>query len=156
MDKKQEVLLTQEGLKELKKEHQELTEVKRPKVVKRLAAARDMGDLSENSEYSAARQDLSFIDQRIFELEEILKKAKVAKISNKGGKKVGIGSKVTLKEGKEKTIFTIVGDWEADPLKKRISFSSPIGKALLGKKKGDKVEVDVPAGKINYQILAIE
>ncbi|MBL7159598.1 transcription elongation factor GreA [Candidatus Microgenomates bacterium] len=156
MKKQQEILLTQEGFKELKKEHQELVKVKRPKTVERLKDAREMGDLSENTAYSTAKQDLSFIDQRISELEEILKKAKVVKTPNKGEKKVGIGSKVTLKDGKEKTVFTIVGDWEADPLKKRISFSSPIGKALMGKKKSAKVEVDVPAGKINYQILAIE
>ena len=156
MKKQQEILLTEKGLKELKKEHQELVKIKRPKTVERLKEARDMGDLSENTAYSTAKQDLSFIDERISELEEILKRAKVVKVSNKGEKKVGIGSKVTLKDGKEKTVFTIVGDWETDPLKKRISFSSPIGKALMGKKRGKKIEVDVPAGKINYQILEIE
>lgn len=150
------VLLTQEGLEALKKEHQELKEVKRPKAVKRLTEARDMGDLTESSEYTAARQDLAFMDKRISELEEILKTAQVVKSSKKGEKKVMIGSKVTLEGGKKKVIYMVVGDWEADPLKNKISFSSPIGKALMGKKTGDRVEVRAPAGKVTYQVLEVK
>lgn len=156
MNTKQKVLLTQEGLEELKKEHQQLKEIKRPRVVERLTESRDMGDLTESSEYTAARQDLAFIDKRISELEEILKNAKVVKSSQRGKKKVAIGTKVTLKDGDKKALFTVVGDWEADPLKNKISPSSPIGKALMGKKAGDKVEVKIPAGKVEYKILKIE
>lgn len=156
MVQKNKVILTQEGLKALKKEHQGLQTVKRPKTLKRMVAARDMGDLTENSEYAAARQDLAFIDRRIAELEEIFKKAQVVKSSAKGNDKVAIGSKVILKNNNEKVVFTIVGDWEADPLKNKISFSSPLGKALLGKKKGNKVDVQAPAGKAIYQILEIK
>lgn len=156
MNAKRQVLLTQKGLEELKKEYQDLKEIKRPRVVERLTESRDMGDLTENSEYTAARQDLAFIDKRISELEEILGNAKVVKFSNKAEKKVSIGTKVTLKDGNKKTTYMIVGDWEADPLKNKISPSSPIGKALVGKKVEDKVEVQAPAGKVKYQILEIK
>jgi len=152
----QRILLTQEGLTELKVEFDELKNVKRPKAVKRLADAKAEGDLKENSEYSAAVEDLSFIDGRISELEEILKHAKVAKAPSKGHKLIEIGSKVLVHaDGKEHT-FNIVGEWEADPREKKISHSSPLGKALVGKRKGDEVEVDAPAGKVKYKILDIK
>jgi len=156
MVQKNKVILTQEGLKSLKKEHKELVEVKRPKTLKRMVEARNMGDLAENSEYTAAREDLAFIDRKIAELEEILRTAQVVKSSAKGYGKVTVGSKVALKIDKKKVVFTIVGEWEANPLKNKISFSSPLGKALLGKKKGSKVEVKAPAGKTTYQILEIK
>lgn len=155
MVKKDEVVLTQEGLKALKKEYQELAKIKRPKAVERMVEARDMGDLAENSEYTAARQDLAFIDGRVSELEAILKTAKVVK-SSKDKKEASVGSKVTLKINKKKVVFSIVGEWEADPTKNKISSSSPLGKALVGKKVGDEVKVEAPAGKITYQILGIK
>lgn len=151
-----EVVLTQEGLEALKKEYQELTKVKRPKAVERMVDARDMGDLTENSEYTAARQDLAFIDGRISELEAILKTARVVKSSRKGNHKVTVGSKVTLRTNKKKVVYAIVGEWEADPTKNKISLSSPLGKALIGKKVGVKVEVQAPAGKATYQVLEIK
>ena len=156
MVQKNKVILTQDGLKALKKEHQRLQTVKRPKTLKRMVEARNMGDLAENSEYTAAREDLAFIDRKIVELEEILRTAQVVKSSAKGDGKVTVGSKVALKIDKKKVVFTIVGDWEADPLKNKISFSSPLGKALLGREKGDRVEVQAPAGKTTYQILEIK
>ena len=157
-NQKDKVVLTQEGLAALKKEYQELVEIKRPKAVKRMVEARNMGDLTENSEYTAARQDVAFIDKRISELEEILRTAKVVRFSNKGKKKVTIGSQVKLDpEGeRKKIIFKIVGEWEADPTKNKISTSSPLGKALIGRKVGEKVEVQAPAGKIIYKILEIK
>lgn len=151
--------MTPEGLRALKREYQELVEVKRPKAVKRMVEARNMGDLTENSEYTAARQDLAFIDRKISELEKILKTAKVAKMLNKkdkGKRKATIGSEVTLKDDKKKIVFKIVGEWEADPAKNRISSASPLGKALIGKGVGDKVEVQAPAGKVTYRILEIK
>lgn len=152
----QKVLLTREGLEELKKEYEELTKVKRPAAVTRLASARDLGDLAENSEYTAARQDLAFIDGRISELEEILHEAKVINkpIGTKG--KIDIGCQVTLHLDGKKEVFTIVGEWEANPAEKKISHASPLGQALLGKKIGEKVAVEAPAGKVVYTILAIE
>lgn len=152
----QKVLLTQQGLEELKKEYEELVKVKRPAAVTRLSQARDLGDLMENSEYTAAREDLSFIDGRIAELEEILRGAKLISHTGFGNGKVDIGCKVTLHVDGKKDIFTIVGEWEADPLKKKISHASPLGRALLGKKVGEKVEVEAPAGKAIYTIIEIE
>lgn len=154
MDPNNKILLTKDGLAELKKEHEELVNVKRPDAVARLAAARELGDLSENSEYAAAKQDLSFIDGRIVELEEILHGAKV--VTNHTKSQVDVGCKVTLHINGKKEVFMLVGEWEADPKEKKISHESPLGKALMGKKVGEKVEVEAPAGKLAYKILNIE
>lgn len=148
------VLLTKEGLEQLQKEYDELTQKKRAAAVARLSDARDLGDLSENSEYAAAKQDLAFIDGRIAELEEILHSAKV--VTSHGKSQVNVGCKVTLHINGKKDIFHLVGEWEADPTQKKISHESPLGKALMGKKVGDQVEVEAPAGKINYKILSID
>lgn len=154
MDANGKVILTKEGLAELKKEHDELVNVKRPEAVARLAAARELGDLSENSEYAAAKQDLSFMDGRILELEDILHGAKVVTSHTKSH--VDVGCKVILHVNGKKEEFHLVGEWEADPMQKKISHESPLGKALIGKKVGEKVEVEAPAGKIFYKILHIE
>src|SRR5260221_139043 len=116
------IFLTKDGLDELRKEHEELTKVKRPDVLLRVSQARDMGDLSENAEYVAARDELSFIDGRIDELEELLKHTSVIQEGGgKGGKNaVKLGSKVTLNTGKKKDMYVIVGEWEADPASKKI------------------------------------
>ncbi|MFH0864141.1 MAG: transcription elongation factor GreA [Candidatus Gottesmanbacteria bacterium] len=156
MNNNQNVLLTRDGLNELKSEYDELVNVKRPAAVTRMAQARDLGDLAENSEYTAARQDLAFIDGRIVELEEILHEAKIISKSNCPKGKVDLGCKVTLHIDGKKEVFTIVGEWEADPSNKKISHASPLGQALLGKKVGEKVEVEAPVGKIIYTIVEIE
>lgn len=147
-------MLTKEGLDELKIEHNDLVNTKRPVAVARLSDARSLGDLSENSEYAAAKQDLAFIDGRIAELEEILHSAKVVTSHSKA--QVDVGCKVTLHVNGKKDMFTVVGEWEADPKEKKISHESPLGKALMGKKPGDSVEVEAPAGKILYKIVHIE
>lgn len=149
-----QVVMTRDGLTELKKEYEDLIQNKRLEAVKRLADARELGDLSENSEYAAAKQDLAFMDGRIAELEEILYNAKVVTSHAKG--QVSVGSKVTVSIKGRKEIFTVVGEWEADPAQKKISHESPLGKALLGKRQGEEIEVDAPAGKILYKIVAIE
>src|SRR3982750_3694610 len=116
------IFLTKEGLEELKKEHIELTKNKRPQVLTRLSQARDMGDLSENAEYAAAREELSFIDGRIEELEELLKQVIVIANESTGDDKlVKLGSTVTLKIDGKKEVYTLVGEWEADPIEKKIS-----------------------------------
>ncbi|HCM37854.1 MAG: Transcription elongation factor GreA [Candidatus Gottesmanbacteria bacterium GW2011_GWB1_43_11] len=148
-------LLTAEGLEKIKQEFDLLVNGKRPECVKRVAAAREQGDLSENSEYAAAREELSFIDGRILELEEIIHNAKL--ISHQHSKSaVDMGCQVTLHVDSRKDVFTIVGEWEADPKQKKISHSSPLGKALMGKRVGDEIEVQAPAGKLRYKILHIE
>ncbi len=149
-----QVMLTQEGLEELKSEYETLINEKRPAAVQRLADARELGDLSENSEYAAAKQDLAFMDGRISELEEILHNAKIVTSHGKGS--VGVGSTVTVHIKGKKETFIIVGEWEADPMQKKISHESPLGKALIGKKVGEEIHVEAPAGKITYKVVSIE
>ncbi len=152
MDSKK-IYLTKEGLEELKREYEELTKAKRPEILNRVSAARNMGDLSENAEYTVAREELSFIDGRIDELDELLKQAVI--ISNNHSSTIKLGSTVKVNTNDGKEVFTLVGEWEADPKERKISHESPLGKALLGKKVGEKVEVEAPAGKIVYTIEAI-
>lgn len=153
---KNDVKVTKQGLEELKRELSELRDVKRPYLVDRLANARGQGDLSENSDYQSAREELEFLDGRIDELEEVLKNADVVSGNGNGHSGIGVGTKVTVKANGKQTIFDIVGEWEADPINKKISHDSPLGLALLGKKVGEKAEVEAPAGKVIYEILAIE
>lgn len=148
------MLLTQDGLEQLKKELSQLVDVRRPEAVLRIAAAREQGDLSENSEYTAAKEDLSFIDGRIVELEDILAQAKVISSAHSNSS-VALGSSVTVRIDGHTVVYRIVGEWEANPMEKKISHSSPLGKALLGKKVGEKIEVEAPAGKIVYKIESI-
>jgi transcription elongation factor GreA len=154
---KNNVKLTKQGLDSLRNELEKLRDVKRPKLVERLAYARSQGDLSENSDYQSAKEELEFLDGRIDELEEVVKTASVVSGSGKsqnGG--IGVGTKVTVKVNGTKAVFDIVGEWEADPINKKISHDSPLGIALSGKIVGDKVEVEAPAGKLQYEILAVE
>ena len=150
-----QVQLTKEGLDSLSSELQELTEIKRPKVVDRLSNARLQGDLAENSDYHNAKDELEFLDGRISELESVLQNAVVV-TNGKANDGVSVGAKVTLKTNGEKHLFHIVGEWEADPMQKKISHTSPLGQALLGKGVGEKVEVEAPAGKLLYEILSID
>ena len=157
MDSKK-IYLTQEGLDELKREYDDLKHVKRPEVVTRVTDARNQGDLSENAEYSAARDELSFIDGRIDELDEILKQVVIIKRdeNDQSGNSVDLGSEVALHiDGKEE-VYKVVGEWEADPTEKKISHESPLGKALLGKTVGDTVEVSAPAGKVVYTVVSVK
>lgn len=154
MNNNQKIVMTKDGLSELKKELEDLLNTRRPEVVVRLSAARGQGDLSENSEYAAAKQDLAFIDGRIAELEKVISEAKVIATHSKS--KIDVGCKVTLHVNGKKDTFLIVGEWEADPTQKKISHSSPLGKALLGKKVGEKVEVEAPIGKVVYKIISID
>lgn len=157
MDSKKQIFVTKQGLEELKNELRDLEKVKRPQVLERVSAARAMGDLSENSEYTAAREELNLMDGRIEELEEIIKKAEIIGESTtvKGSSQVQLGSSVTVKINGKQEVFNLVGEWEADPHEKKISHESPLGQALLGKAVGEKVDVDAPAGKITYHIVAI-
>lgn len=158
MDHKK-IYLTKEGLEQLKKEYEELVKRKRPEIVERVAQARNQGDLAENAEYVAAREELSFIDGRIEELEQLLKEVSViheGKGKSSSSKIIKLGSKVTLHINGKKEAFMVVGEWEADPTEKKISHESPLGKALIGKSVGEKVEVDAPAGKILYTIVGVE
>jgi len=147
------IQITKEGLGRLQEELRTLTDVKRPKLVDRLAAARSMGDLSENNDYVQAKEELTFMDGQISELEEVLKNAVLVTKQSNGV--VALGSSVTVKNEGSHT-FHVVGEWEADPAKKMISHKSPLGVALMGKKVGEKIEVEAPAGRIVYTITKIE
>lgn len=149
------IQITKEGFEALKKELAELVGKKRPKLVDRLSNARQQGDLKENSDYQNAKNELEFMDGKIEELGHVINVAIVAKSEGKRDG-VSVGAKVQVKVNGAKHTFHIVGEWEADPAEKKISHTSPLGKALVGKKKGDKVEVEAPAGKITYEILKIE
>lgn len=149
------IQLTKEGKEKLQVELQDLKEDQRQTAVDRLQKARGMGDLSENSEYTAAKEGLAFVEERIKEIEEILKHADVVD-NYHNGQEVSLGSSVTVDLNGQKETFYIVGEYEADPMKKKLSNTSPIGKALLGQKVGNIVEVEAPAGKTSYKILEIK
>ena len=147
------VHFTAEGIKELAEELKKL-QAQEPQAVDRVTKAREFGDLSENSEYQASREDLALIQGRVEELEDLLAKAVVVKSGN-GKSHVDIGTEVTVDHDGRELTYLVVGEFEADPLKNKISHDSPLGQALLGKKVGDKVEVDAPVGKVVYVIKKI-
>jgi len=149
------VQLTPQGYNELKEELKSLREVDLPQVVERIATARSLGDLSENYEYQAAKEEHSNLVGRIEELTDILNRSQIIKKSTNKAV-VGVGHQVEVTVNDSDHIFTIVGEWEADPQAKKISHKSPLGKALMGKAVGDKVEVEAPAGKVVYTIKAIK
>ncbi len=154
MDK--QLQLTKQGFDSLKTELEDLLENKRPSLVDRLANARGEGDLSENSDYQNAKDELEFLDGRIEELKDVIKNATVMKDRIPSNGQVDVGTKVKVQINGSESIFEIVGEWEADPVAKKISHTSPLGQALMGKKKGDRVEVTAPAGKLYYEIVSIE
>ena len=139
MINKNVLYITKEGLKKLKDELKELVSTKRPEVAQQIQSAREMGDISENAAYDEAKREQAFIEGRISELEEIIKSSKVA--DEKASEAVVVGSKVTLHIEGDEEIFHIVGAPEADPSDKKISHESPLGKEILGKKVGEKIEV---------------
>ena len=155
MSEQKELFLTQEGLDELKKELDELIQVRRPEIINALKDARSQGDLSENAEYDAARNDQAIVEARIRELEAMIENAVI--ITNVNTDVVSIGTKVTLEyiEEEEEEEYSIVGSSEADPFLNKISNESPIAKAIMGLKVGSVVSVDSPNGKYDVKILAI-
>lgn len=151
---KNTIILTTDGFDKLNIELSDLIKNKRPTAIERLKRAREMGDLSENSEYTAAKEDLSFTEGRIQEIEEIIKRAEVVKNNNRNNI-VDVGTKVKVLNNEKEEIIEIVGELEADPINKKLSSKSPIGKALIGTKPGDKVNISIPAGTISYKVLEI-
>lgn len=145
--------LTNEGIAELEAEKNDLV-AKRGEMADRIKSAREFGDLSENAEYSSARQEQERAESRIAEIEHILKNAKVIQ-QPKNKDRVELGNTVVLKCGNVEKTFTIVGSVEADPLEGKISDESPIGMALLGKKLGEEVEIKTPVDTTNYKIEKI-
>ena len=156
MDEK-ETLLTPEGLRKLEEELEFLKTVKRKEVAGRIKQAKEFGDLSENSEYEDAKNEQAFMEGRILTVEAMLRSAKVIDNHDVRSDVVTVGATVRLEdEAGEELTYTIVGSPEADPLHDRISNESPVGNALLGKRKGQTVTVKAPGGTIRYTIKAIK
>lgn len=159
MEENKKNLLTREGLKKYEDELQELKVVKRKEVSQKLKEARAQGDLSENAEYDAAKDEQRDIEARIFELEQLLKNVEVVDVDGDegDGKKIAFGYTVKImdKELKQEMVVTIKGASEADSLNGSISNESPLGKALIGAKKGETVSVEAPVGVIKYKVLEI-
>ncbi|MDE6744166.1 MAG: transcription elongation factor GreA [Lachnospiraceae bacterium] len=152
-------LLTREGLKKYEEELHYLKSVKMKEISQKIKEAKEQGDLSENAEYDAAKDEQGKVDARIKELEKLLKNAEVVDVEQTDGKiaKVSFGCTVKLldKELKEEMEYTIKGSSEADSLNGSISNESPLGKALIGAKKGDTIEVEAPVGVVKYKILDV-
>jgi len=146
--------ISKDGLETLRHELEELIAVRRPEVAQRIHDAKELGDLSENAEYEDAKNEQAFVEGRIQQLEALIKNAKLIE-DNHGNDHVQIGSTVKVNGPDGNQSFTIVGSTEAKPTEGRISNESPVGRALLGKKKGETVKVQVPAGDIAYTIVAI-
>jgi len=150
--------MTASGYKALEDEVNHLKNVERHEIIKAIAEARAHGDLSENAEYHAAKERQSFIEGRVMELEDQIGRAEVIDVSKLSGSTVKFGATVTLvdEDSDEKRKYQIVGDVESDVKHGRISLSSPIARALIGKGKGDTVEVTTPGGSRSYEILKVE
>ncbi|MEA4891968.1 MAG: transcription elongation factor GreA [Peptococcaceae bacterium] len=156
--REKEVVLTKEGLAKLEAELESLKTVKRREVADRIKQAIEFGDISENSEYEDAKNEQAFIEGRILTLEKMLRNVMVIEDSGDGQSHVMLGATVVLKdiEYNDQMEYTIVGAAEANPMKNRISNESPVGAAVLGHKKGDVFEVQVPAGTAKYEVIDIK
>ena len=153
-----EVILTPEGYAKLKEEIETLSTAKRREVAERIKHAREFGDISENSEYDDAKNEQAMLEHRIATLEDRLAHARVIEADEISSDAVGIGTRVRLKDmdANETTEYTIVGSAEANPSEYRLSNESPVGKAILGRKKGEVVEVAAPRGKLKFKIMDIK
>jgi len=153
-----EIILTQDGLKKLEEELENLKSVKRREVAERIKIAIGYGDISENSEYEDAKNEQAFIEGRIITLEKMLRNARIINNDEIDIDTVSVGSIVTVEDMEfgDTMEYTIVGTAESDPMNNKISNESPVGKAILGKKKNTVVEVNVPAGIIQYKIVDIK
>ena len=149
--------MTEDGQKKLIEELKTLKTVERPLIVKAIADARSNGDLSENAEYHAAREKQSFIEGRIAEIEDIISKAEVIDLTLLSGSIIKFGASVTIinLEDKKESKYKLVGEVEADIESKKISVTSPLARALIGKKKGDYIEVSTPKGVTSYEIKSV-
>lgn len=162
MSDDQQTYITKQGLKKLKAELDNLTNSKRTEIVERISQAKELGDLSENAEYAVARNDQAFNEGRVIELEAILKNAIIIEEQKRESDIVNVGSTIKIKEhhpddnGPRDKEYLIVGSHEADPFTGKISNESPIGRALLGAKKGETVEISLPKGIIKCEIIEIK
>jgi transcription elongation factor GreA len=153
-----ETLVTEEGLQKLRDELDHLITEKRKEVVDRIKTARSFGDLSENSEYDAAKDEQAFVEGRINQLENMIRKAKIIEVTEAEGDVVSVGKTVIIKElpdGEEEK-YSIVGSAESDPLSGKISNDSPMAQSLMGKQVGDEVNVQTPGGDFKIKVLEVK
>ncbi len=150
--------MTLHGFESLETEVRHLKTVERPAIIKAISSAREHGDLSENAEYHAAKERQSYIEGRLMELEDKISRAQVIDVAKLSGKDVKFGATVKLidEDTEEETTYQVVGEVEADVKAGRISITSPLGRALIGKSKGDQVEVNTPGGGKSYEILSVK
>ena len=158
MNDNNKVVLTEEGYENLKEELDHLVNVKRKEVAERIKVARDFGDISENSEYDEAKNEQAFVEGRIQEIKNMLDNAEIVREEEVSDEIVSVGNIVKIRDIDTDDEFTyrIVGSAESDPLNNKISNESPIGKAIIGHKVGDSVEIEVPSGLKTYEILLIK
>jgi transcription elongation factor GreA len=149
--------MTADGFQRLEEELRHLKQTERPAVIRQIAEAREHGDLSENAEYHAARERQSFIEGRVAELEDKIARAEVIDVSKLSGKQIKFGATITVvdEDTDEKNSYQIVGPDEADIREKRLSITSPLARAVIGKKVGDTVEVTTPNGSKSYEIVKV-
>ena len=154
----QKIPMTADGYVRLEEELRHLRSVERPAVIRAIAEAREHGDLSENAEYHAARERQSFIEGRLAELEDKISRAEVIDVSKLSGRHVKFGATVTLvdEDTDEKAAYQIVGQDESDIKTKRLSITSPLARALIGRQVGDTVEVSTPGGSKSYEIVKVQ
>ncbi|MFW6148847.1 MAG: transcription elongation factor GreA [Atribacterota bacterium] len=152
------IMLTEEGLEKIKKELHELKTVKRKEIAEKISNAVAFGEIAENAEYRAAKNEQAFIEGRILTLEKVIENYELIDRSKNDHTVVSPGSKIIVEDlkKKEKLEYTLVDYVESDPSSGKISIASPIGKSILGKKVGDKLKIRVPAGNLNYKILEIK
>ena len=150
----EKVYLTREGLKNLQEEYDQLVNVRRKEVAEKLQKARDLGDITENAAYDTARDEQAFVECRVAELDDLLKRVEM--VGEEKASAVQVGSKVKVHLDGNEQEFQIVGAPEANPVDGKISHESPLGQALLGKKVGEEVEIDAPAGRLIYHVLEIK
>src|SRR5215472_7045605 len=150
--------MTADGFTRLQDELKRLKSVDRPAVIRAIAEARDHGDISENAEYHAARDRQSFLEGRLAELEDKISRAEVIDVSKLSGRQVKFGATVTLvdEDTDEKSAYQIVGEDESDIKTRRLSITSPLARALIGKQVGDTVEVSTPGGSKSYEIVKVQ
>jgi transcription elongation factor GreA len=149
--------MTADGFQRLEEELRHLKMNERPAVIRQIAEAREHGDLSENAEYHAARERQSFIEGRVAELEDKISRAEIIDVSKLSGKQIKFGATITVvdEDTEEKNSYQIVGPDEADIREKRLSITSPLARAVIGKKVGDTVEVTTPNGSKSYEIVKV-
>jgi transcription elongation factor GreA len=152
------IYLSQDGYDKLKKELEELKGIKRPELSRKISEARDFGDLKENAEYHAAKEAQAVMETKILQLEQTISQAKILKKDDIAADKITILSQVRLKDIQRdlEVEYILVSPEESDFKQNKISTTSPVGKALLGKKKGDVVEIQVPAGLLKYEVLDLK